>query len=460
MSSNGTQVNWITRKDFPAALASCSKSTLLHWREVGCPPLNGKKLRAKQDPVDNRRRLYWKPDVLEVIKRRPSQPTPEHWLTAKELVAAGLSCGPGTLIEWRNVGCPLLDGRKLRSKRSKRHSHYVLYWKADVLTIVKRRSPLPNAFKDTSGFKWLSVDAATEKFGISAKSLRYYQHHGHPALGKKRLAILTKFGSANGSLVHARRYYRLDQLKKLEAAWRRLPAEAQWVRRSAAMTQAGVSSNTLVLWTQKGCPLLDGRKLRSRLRHGGLAGRAREYWRADVEVIEKQLAKKVSLLSPDRISHAGVCDLGVPTWVLQYWRDVRCPYLGGEKLQGRKETDWAAGGGLRPQWTYRRVDVQRIALASTRSANPYPRLATLLATNVAPVETPKRGRGRPGVRGAKEAVRLARLERWENAKAAGVSMSVFCEQEVPRILVDTLKGDIRWRSMRRLRERQKMESAG
>jgi hypothetical protein len=173
------------------------------------------------------------------------------WLTS---IAACAYAGvvKSTLLVWSKRGCPLLGGRRLRSKRCDIHGAINVYFKPDLDKILQENTslPAPEAYRDP---KWATYAQAARLAGCGTRYLRRIIPERGIA-SKREPAVL-----ANGQIVDITVVSKQD-IAKLASRRRPLPIPKDRISIRDAAEKLGLSHRTVWLWIRR-CPHLDGRAL-------------------------------------------------------------------------------------------------------------------------------------------------------------------------------------------------------
>lgn len=242
---------------------------LWRWHRNGCPALR-RKLRAVRHPRHGRHLLYWRADVAKAA----AAITPpvddfdeagERWVWSTAATRRYGITVP-TLLRYRDRGCPLLPGKpKLRTRRrlvatigTARLYERVYFRERDLEQITAaRRGAKAHSY-------WMTRQELRDAgVPVSSTTLGRWQAYCL-ALGRR---LKTK---RNPRHRHHRLYWRPD-IEAIKAAI--IPACDEfedaggrwvWMERAADVYQ--LPPSTLDGWTRRGCPYLDGRKLKARVR--------------------------------------------------------------------------------------------------------------------------------------------------------------------------------------------------
>lgn len=255
--------NWIGRNEFASINFSCNDATLHNWRTVGCALLGDRKLTTKEHPDNKRWHLYWKPELMQIVKLLNA--ANDDWCFFADLPAAGLNYSYATLGRWAKTGCPLLDGRKLRTKPNPKNMTETLYSKADIARIVEGRKNIHSddqPFVDR-GVKWIPATLLQKQGRFFSSVLHKWHVKGCNMLGRK-LDERSEYARCQDGNFRWLNFYRENELAEIEKA-RTAPLNEDRIGLSEAIRQFPISQPTLERFTEDAHPRLNGRRLDKRL---------------------------------------------------------------------------------------------------------------------------------------------------------------------------------------------------
>jgi hypothetical protein len=265
--------------------------TLNGWRTQGCVWLGGRKIRSLRRPgrrVDGpiiSVNFYLEMDLDDIHAARAEQGRSPKWLDVRE-VREQYGHGAKKLRGWAREGCPALDGRKLRSRRTLRRREdgevrRVVAFSADDLDRIAAAAP------SADPHEWLTADQAGEQYGFTETTLWRWATKGGCAYlpGKKLGAVNRPERIADGRWVAVRRYSRkdlaviADQLRTCDHTTPYEDDEGTWIPEGEAVRRTGIKQQVLAYWRKRtlgqasrrktggrfGRPLIPDRDLRSKI---------------------------------------------------------------------------------------------------------------------------------------------------------------------------------------------------
>jgi hypothetical protein len=305
----------------------------------------------------------------ELFMRAPT------WVSAEEAGEA-LEVGQQTLWTWRTAGCPYLDGRKIRSRRTDADPAQYEYRRIDVERIAAT-PPHRGKYEDSIG-TWLTIEGASAQYGLHRSSLENWCRRGCPFLGGRKPRFRKQTARTPGQKAgHVTFLVFLEEdLKAIVAARAtgELPEKDadQWLEIAECNSRFGFNRAQLKEWSGEGCAFLSGAKLQFRpriaLRADGRPMRRQTFALEQLKQIEQARASVPgNSAEGEWLTYEEAHNLfGFSRGMLYTWHDQGSPFLGGKKLAARRQHRRVRGRlciGMQAIWTYYLPDLEVIAQA-------------------------------------------------------------------------------------------------
>jgi hypothetical protein len=380
---------WLTAEQVIDRLGVCLQ-TLSNWNTLGCPYRSGRKLRTKPSATPGGGRLYLAADIEQIEAVRPLEDEYQDergtWLSIKRATFA-YPFTQGSLEQWARDGCPLLRGKKPRTKwftgRTPGQAGHAraLYLLREDLDAINAAKAAGVVYGEDGG-RWPSADEVRGQFGFNRQQLNTWRDEGCPFIRGAKLrtgsrTVLMKDGRPRHIEVYC--IEQLEQIRNARAAVTDATAGANdspGVPFQEAERLFGFKRGWLYDWNQRGCPYLGGRKLRGWQEPVNIDGRVRDIWvydRAQLEEIDRQR----------QVAEKGIYRDGEGEWLsaraaeqryrtedgehrirggkLSLWREKGCPRLGGRKIRARRKERLTRGKKRTMIWIYHNDDLEQIA---------------------------------------------------------------------------------------------------
>jgi hypothetical protein len=303
---------------------------------------------------------------------------PSEWLTANA-AADDYTFPRSCLWRWRLKGCPLLGGKKPRTRliRFNRtgpgRRRVVAFHRGDLEAATVARAAGGRGPDQEDG--WLSATEAAERFGWSVATVYLWAERGEPLTGWQLESQLRTVLQADGR-PRSMRVFSLDQLQRINKARESAKTDGHdpdWITASEAAAQLGLDPNYLYKWHKRGCPHLAGRrKLGSRRVCGpgrSVAWKVRQFNRRQLEEIARSIGEsgfETGLRDAEgNWLPASIAETRYDIWTqhLERWRQEPCSFLGGSPIRAKQVPcpSRTRHGGM--VWVYHEEDLKAIKVA-------------------------------------------------------------------------------------------------
>jgi hypothetical protein len=263
------------------------------------------------------------------------------WITESEVLRRLRVC-PQTLWNWRTKSCPYLDGERLSIRRERRNGERSpLYLRAHIEQIGRaERRPQDNGrYSDQDGV-WLSIEAATERYGFERGCLETWARKGCTLLGRKPITRQEARRDPSGKGGRVRFLVFLKKDLQRIAAIRKAGGRknsASWITAAEAKVRFTFGRPQLQAWADEGCPFLDkGESLRTSecvvLQKDGRARRVRTFSLGQLE----RISAARGAADADWLSWRQGRELfGFSRQQPYQWHKYGCAYLAGKRLRAK-----------------------------------------------------------------------------------------------------------------------------
>ncbi len=194
-------------------------ATLQEWSQTGrCPLLDGRKMRTKLVPPYKAGlerfpaksvRVYFQPDLERVHTRRtdPGRCAGENGRLTSRTIHDRWNIGKKTLEYWSTIGCPYLDGGKLRRWKElvntgmDREQRVWVYDAEEIHRVIERmRSPDRVGYRAAGGTVYLSAaDAEKPPYCVSRGTFFNWCEAGAPGLKGEKPRVQSFLPNVHGA---------------------------------------------------------------------------------------------------------------------------------------------------------------------------------------------------------------------------------------------------------------------
>ena len=213
----------------------------------------------------------------------------------------------GGLTLWHARKRGRIHSMRMKVRNARRRSTIVpTYDREEIRKFAERRAAQPDECHEDQEGRWFPRSTAAARFSLPEGSLWYYHTRGCPELDGAKLRgkrVTLRIPGPKRSLRPVRVYLESD-LQRISLARRAVPpAECyednagRWIPTTIAASLFSLPQATLYRWHARGCPALNGAKLRGMLVRMHVAGPNRNlrtvsvYHLSDLETIATRLGR-------------------------------------------------------------------------------------------------------------------------------------------------------------------------
>jgi hypothetical protein len=284
------------------------------------------------------------------------------------------------LYGWRRKGCPLLGGRKIKTRwnlyppTGEGHVRVLEFWRKDLEAI--RDAQAAGGVLDGDHDRWPTAAEALEQFGYYPERLKSWKSEGCPFLGGEKLQSSKRIRIGKTGKPCPAVVYSLPQLKEISARRAELDRNQATADRipyhQVRSLFPAISRDTLYRWQNKGCPWLDGQKLTAHRENVPTDENGfRTIWtysRRQLQEIDRKMAAENDsrVIRDEQGTWRFVVDAseryGLIPQHLERWRTSPCRALGRRTIRAKQvEVLWLGKRHGGKAWVYHDEDLRTIA---------------------------------------------------------------------------------------------------